>query len=566
MRSALIIFLLFNISTCTHFFGFSQESTLTLIIKGSNQLETAIIDSISYNQTFTDLNSLKAVATATASTLIDKGYIDARLASLEKKDSTAYLGTINTGAHYRYINIHLPQNSDLQDFVQQAGIDVKENNIKVETAFAKALLEKLTNIAANNGNPFASFQLTNISKTQKKTLEANLLFETEGKRVINSTVIKGYKKFPLSFLKRYAGITNGESFNKEKLLQQNSRLNALPFAKSIKEPEVLFRKDSTTVYFYLEQTNSNRFDGFLGFATDEASNNLRLDGYVDLQLTNNLNYGETFLLNYKSDGGDQSQLSTSIRLPYLFKSALGIEASLSLFRKDSTFSTTSQSAHLLYRISPAITAGIGYEGIQSENLQDISLMLDDTQDYTTSKFSIQGAYLLTQDNYFFPNKATFSIKSSLGNRRSTEKERQVGLLVNASTIINLNKNNSVYIQNNTRSLWSDNLLVNELYRFGGITSIRGFEENSIFANFVSTLNTEYRYVFNQSLYLHSVIDAGYFENRIDNKRLTLFSFGAGAGIRTKAGVLRIIFANGKNENENFDFNNTKLHFQLAIRF
>ncbi len=564
MRSALTLFLIFSIYT--PFSALGQKTSLTLTLKGSNDIESKILDSLSYRKTFTEINALKEVVTSTTSALIEKGYIDARLGSLEKKDSTAYMGILHTGALYKYVDISISKDPELRDFLQQAGMDVKENKVKVETAFAKALLEELTNVAANNGNPFASFQLTHITKTTNKTLHADLLFQSEEKRIINSVVIKGYDKFPVSFLRRYAAIKNGDTFNKEKLLRQNSRLNALPFAKSTKDPEALFRKDSTTVYFYLEQTNSNRFDGFLGFATDEVTNNLRLDGYVDLQLTNNLNYGETFLLNYKSDGGDQAQLSTSIRLPYLFKSALGIEASLALFRKDSTFSTTTQRAHLFYRVSPHLTAGIGYEGTRSENLQDAILTSDNTEDYQANKFFINGTYSVTQENYFFPNKATFSIQSSLGNRSATVTERQVGLLVNASTSFNLNKSNSVYIQSDTRSLWSDNLLLNELYRFGGITSIRGFEENSIFANFVSTLNTEYRYVLNQSLYLHSVIDAGYFENRIDNQRLTLFSFGAGAGIRTKAGVLRIIFANGKNENENFDFNDTKLHFQLGIRF
>ena len=159
-----------------------------------------------------------------------------------------------------------------------------------------------------------------------------------------------------------------------------------------------------------------------------------------------------------------------------------------------------------------------------------------------------------------------SINSGLGNRTTDQTQQQLSAELEASTIINLDKNNLIYIRSITKSLWSDNYLTNELYRFGGITSIRGFEENSIFANFLSHINTEYRYVLNQSLYIHSLIDLGYFENEINNQEQNLFSFGIGTGIRTKAGVLKIVIANGKNENQNFDFNNTKLHFQLAIRF
>ena len=564
MKSPLLFLLLLNLVAAVP--SAAQSETLKLTLQGNNTTETAIIDSISYSKNYSDLNSLTKATTTLIQQLVDKGYIDAELESLEKDSINSYIGRLYVSNHYKYIKARITEDAILRDYIGQAGLDVEKDSIRVETAFAKALLGKLTSIAANNGNPFASFQLSNISKTKNNSLTAELLFTSQKQRTIDNIVVRGYEKFPKTFLKRYASIKKGNSFNQEELLQQNSRLNALPFASSVKEPEVLFRKDSTTVYFYLDQANSNRFDGFIGFATDEATNNLRLDGYIDLQLTNNLNYGETLLLNFKSDGGDQSQLKASIRLPYLFKTPLDIEANLSLFRKDSTFSTASQAVNLVYRLSPNLSAGVGYLSQQSENLQDELLESESTLDYRSNKLVLSGEFLKTQDNFFFPIKSQLSVLSSFGNRIAEITEQQVGVELTASSIIHLNKNNVFYIRNITRSLWSDNLLTNELYRFGGITSIRGFEENSIFANFLSTLNTEYRYVLNQSLYVHSVIDLGYFENRINNQELTLFSFGAGAGIRTKAGVLRIIFANGKNQNQNFDFNNTKLHFQLGIRF
>lgn len=564
MRSSFYIFLVLNIYTIFSLLG--QEVTLTLSIQGNSPHEDTIIDSLSYQRNFTDLNSLKKETTNITTQLIEKGYIDTHLLSIEKKDSLSYEARILVQSHYKWLHIQIPADHDLHFFIEQSGLDIKNDFIKVETAFAKALLEKLSSIAANNGNPFASFQLTDIYKNNTTGLTANLLFTSESKRTLDKIVIKGYEKFPKSYLSRYAGIKTNKSFNQEELLDQNSKINSLPFVKTIKDPEVLFKKDSTSVFFYLEQTSSNRFDGFLGFATNETTNDLRLDGYVDLQLTNNLNYGETFLLNYKSDGGDQSQLNTSIFLPYLFKSPLGVEAKLALFRKDSTFSVTSQEVNVFYNLSPTLKTSLGYIAAQSENLQDNLTESSTIEDFTSNKLLIAAQYLRTQDNYFFPTKATFSINSSLGNRTTDQIERQFGLEVDASTIIDLNSKNLFYVRGTTRSLWSNDFLTNELYRFGGITSIRGFEENSIFANFLSTLNTEYRYVFNQSLYVHSLIDLGYFENELDNQSLALFSFGVGAGIRTKAGVLKIIIANGKNENENFDFNNTKLHFQLAIRF
>ncbi len=330
---------------------------------------------------------------------------------------------------------------------------------------------------------------------------------------------------------------------------------------------MLFTKDSTTVYFYLERKVNNRFDGFLGFATNEETNRLQLDGYIDLILTNNLNYGETLLLNYKSDGEDQTQLNIKTTLPYLFKSPLGLEAQLSLFRKDSTFSENSQEASLFYQINANNTISLGYKSKQSEDLIESTDTNDIIEDYTQQRVLGSFKHSRLQSDFFFPIKTHFEIHGEIGNRETeTDNEQQLSFNSIASHIFKLNDNNQIYLKNRTQILLSDSYLTNELYRFGGITSIRGFEENSIFANLVSTLNTEYRYVLNSSIYIHSIIDLAYFENEAINQKEKLVSFGIGTGLRTKAGIFKINLANGKTENQPFRFSNTKLHFQLAIRF
>jgi Outer membrane protein len=113
---------------------------------------------------------------------------------------------------------------------------------------------------------------------------------------------------------------------------------------------------------------------------------------------------------------------------------------------------------------------------------------------------------------------------------------------------------------------SDTFITNELFRFGGITSIRGFDENSIDASFFSVLNTEYRYAFNASIYMHSIIDIGYFENQVFLQKEKLYSFGIGLGLQTKAGLFKLNIANGNSNKQDFEFSNTKIHISLTSRF
>ena len=133
-------------------------------------------------------------------------------------------------------------------------------------------------------------------------------------------------------------------------------------------------------------------------------------------------------------------------------------------------------------------------------------------------------------------------------------------------IFNLNYKNSIYLKNSTRLLNSENYLTNELFRFGGINSIRGFNENSIDASFYSVLNSEYRYQFNQDIYVHSIIDFAYFENKIIALKQKLYSFGVGIGLQTGTSIIKFSIANGNAENQNFSFSNTKIHIGISSKF
>ena len=118
------------------------------------------------------------------------------------------------------------------------------------------------------------------------------------------------------------------------------------------------------------------------------------------------------------------------------------------------------------------------------------------------------------------------------------KKHTCSLTHHAFKIFNLNRRNSIFVRVNSAGLLSDSFVENELYRFGGINSIRGFEENSLVANLYGVINTEYRYRLSNTIYVNSVLDAAYFENDIVDSKTKLFGFGFGFGLLTKAGLFK----------------------------
>jgi len=142
----------------------------------------------------------------------------------------------------------------------------------------------------------------------------------------------------------------------------------------------------------------------------------------------------------------------------------------------------------------------------------------------------------------------------------------VQLNLDAFNIFNLNNKNAIYLRTKGSYLISDSYYENELFRFGGINSIRGFEENSLFASLFSFINSEYRFQLSNSIYIHSIFDAGYFENKITDTQQKLFGYGFGFGILTNAGLFKLNYANGKTEDSNFKLSNSKVHLSLTANF
>jgi outer membrane protein assembly factor BamA len=564
LKSIFRFFVYLNIYTC--FFCNLNAQEIKLSITAEKNISEELIDSLEVNFTFKDYLTLKKQVDTIPFQLQRIGYIESTLNLLQKKNDTLYEAIYFLGPKYKSIKIYYSQNDFSKKELIKVTNEINEDFFVLPFEDIELSLSKLNNTKTEQGNPFAKISLKNIS-IKDDFLEATLETNTGSKRTIDSIAIKGYEKFPKSFLKYYAGIKTGKTFNQKKLISQNNALNSLGFVSTIKPPEALFREENTTVYFYLEKQNNNLFDGVLGFNTNEETQKLEFNGYLNLELNNNLNFGEQFLINYKADGEDQRNFLVSTKFPYILKSPFGIGLELKIFKRDSTFVTTEQLAKVSYQINPSSSSYMGYKGYESSNLLDNIIAGAAIEDYTSRNLIFGVNYNKKTNSKLFPIKTLISLDAELGKRElkdSKENQFKVSNIINH--IFDLNFKNSVFLQNTTSILFSDTYLTNELFRFGGINSIRGFNENSIDASLFSVLNTEYRIQLNEGLYIHSIIDLGYFENEVMDLKEKLYSFGLGLGLQTKAGILKLNIANGNSENQAFKFSNTKIHLSLRSRF
>ena len=565
MKSLVYILLYLNIYTA-FFFNINAQN-LYLNFKAQDSISQSTIDSLDLNDTFINYLNLKKATDTLHYSLETIGFIENELRSLQKKNDSTYIALYHLGPKYKSIQLFYSKKDFSKKELLQVSKKITESYFILPFNTIESSITKLNSLKTENGNAFARIKLENITKKKKGSLSANLVVVNGDSRTIDSIIVKDYEKISKSHIKYYAGIKKGKKFNKSKLIEKNNILNSLGFISVTKPPEILFKKESTIVYLYLKKEKNNLFDGILGFATDEDSQKLIFNGYLNLELNNNLNFGEQFLLNYKADGKDQQNFRARLTLPYLFNTPFGLITELKIFKRDSTFSTSDQLIKVRYQINPTSKTYLGYKAYESSNLRKDNAINIDVEDYT-SKFLLAGlSYTKTQNNVLFPIKSKFHLDTEIGSKETkitTESQIRASLLF--YYIFNLNYKNSIYLKNNTKAVNSDSYLVNELFRFGGINSIRGFNENSIDASFYSVLNSEYRYQFNQDIYIHSIIDFAYFENQITALKQKLYSFGIGIGLQTSAGIIKFSIANGNAENQDFNFSNTKIHISISSKF
>ena len=121
---------------------------------------------------------------------------------------------------------------------------------------------------------------------------------------------------------------------------------------------------------------------------------------------------------------------------------------------------------------------------------------------------------------------------------------------------------SFQLYSGSRPILQDGVFV----RFGGINSIHGFNENSLQANLFTSLLTEYRYIIAPNLYVHSIIDYGYYQDKTSNNSGNLLGLGFGFGLATKNGLFNIVYANGSTKEQAIKGSNSIVHISFKTQF
>lgn len=542
-------------------FGISQ--TINIYVKNYASGEY----SLEKQSKFADSLEITNFLQQNLSSDISKAYVLAGYDSIVY-DSTVVRAYYNRGKKYVWESVKF--NDTL---IARTRLPEQHDLFDPEILFAK--MKDLVRLYADSGYPFAEIKLWSLNfKTNKVSCE--ILVEPGDIYFFDSIIIKGEPKIKSYYIYKAVGLKKGDRFSFSDISNLDRQIKMIPFIEQNRPYQLAFAENKTDILLYLKNKKASSFNGLIGIMpNNQTSGKLMITGDINLYLLNNAGIGELFLFKWQKYESYSQNLKTKVSLPYLFKSDFGTAVSFDIEKKDSTYVNTDFSGAILYGSNTGNGIQMYYRNISSYLLDTAETNNDNLYDFTTNLYGL-GYRFLNTDDIFHPRKGwiinittEFGVKAISGNEEIGKTSFfQTRNSADISYYIPIGNYMSLKIRNLTSSIYSKNILDNELFRLGGLNTLRGFDELSIPTSSFSMGSIELSYLFEEKSVLFAFIDGAYFEKRFTADDFYNYAGGTGVGLdlNTSAGTFTIVFAIGKQNNSNISIINSKIHFGYRNSF
>lgn len=453
------------------------------------------------------------------------------------------------------------------------------NGRPVEPRQVQRLIEDLLVRAEDSGFPFASVTLDSLRR-EEQGLHAKVRLSLGRLVRFDSVVVRGDLRTSNRYVQSHIGIKPGSVYNESVVRNVERRTRELPFVLQRQRPYVQFTPEQTKLYLFLDGKKASSINGILGVQPDPVTRDIKLTGDLDLRLRNALKRGEAIDLNWRSLADATQDLKLHGNLPYAFSTPFGIDAQLKLFKRDTTFLEVASRAGLDYMLNRGDRVGVFINSKSSDRLGRNTVSVAGLADVRILSYGI-GMQRERFDYRYNPRRGhSVRMEGSAGRKRTTTAVLGDGgdLPEIRTTQFELEGAAVGHIQVKNRSTlrfagqwgWmvNDNLYRNELYRIGGLKTLRGADEASIYASAYAIGTIEYRYVYEENANLFVFVDQGWWEDRAQESLLTdtPLGFGAGTTFETKAGLFSLTYALGRQFDNPILLRGGKVHFGFTSLF
>lgn len=451
----------------------------------------------------------------------------------------------------------------------------------------KLSIEHLLKLYEGKGYPLArivvkSFDLRD--STDENTGYADVRLDlTEGPRAkIGKVVILGNTVTQSDVITRELGLVPGSFYNADELAAARQRVERLGFFESVSEPELYLAKDSTvSILLKVTEANTSAIDGVLGYIPPRNSTETGyFSGLADLSFRNISGTARSASLLYDRRTRESQTLQISYSEPWLFGYPLNAGIGFLERQQDTTFTRTSLNGDVSLRFSSSMML-IGHVSVERVIPSDQPNAAFSTFDSRTVNTGLS-ASVDTRDNAISPSYgvlallgATYGVKSIYGPASAldsatplTEGVRTISFdasgyhTVGASSLIG-----AIGLHARSTSLESGLLDASDLYRIGGLYTIRGYREEELLASRYAYVNTELRLLTGRYSFFDVFCDNGLTikdatHSAAAEQARYLLSYGIGAQLESPLGILALSIGLPRSA----PVDQAKFHFGLVKQF
>ena len=497
--------------------------------------------------------------------LIAKGYFLYAL----RQDTALEQVSVDLGDRFSEIEIRNLQDTELNIFKR------KNKSATFSPDELSAFLVDKLSVFSNQGFPFVNVSLDSIEIENLK-IRAVIKLNKGRYFTLRKIHIRGDSSISNSTIHGIIDYSIDEVYSEEKIGAIDQKIKQTSFISTIKPSEIMYTNDGFELFLYLKSTKVSYLRGALGLQPNPISQRMALTGELNLKLENALKKGELFKFNWRSIKPQTQRMKLNLNYPYLFQSPFGIESNLLLYKRDSTFLDLNTELNVSYSLKNGFRIRAHYRFMSSSILSggSSSLEFSNLNSYRTNAYglSIERQAL---DNIVNPSKG-----------RILNAKLYVGQRILSGDSTDAAEKNTTYLGNflyrEYVSIFPRHVLLfgllfdfytsptifeNELFRFGGLNTLRGFNEEQLFASTKGQLTIEYRFLLDENSNVFLFYDQCFYENTsVSYKNDHPLGFGGGISFGSKIGIFSITYALGREQANPIDFRSSKIHFGYTAYF
>ena len=529
-----------------------------------------------------DTTAINSIISQWLTSLYEQGYLACTFHISKQPDQLVQID-FYAGDIYRMVQIDQGNVSD--EIVNKIGYrPIHYQDKPFSHSRLVKLFKALINYAENHGYPFASVKLDSI-RFVEGGITAGLNYRSGPLIVFDSLFISGYKNVKPEYLMTHLGMYKGRNYEQKIISEITNKMKLLPFVRLVDEPEIIIKDGKCTVGLHLQQVKVSEVDGILGFLPNQKDGDkLLVTGQVLLDLKNLFLSGKRIAFEWQSFDVNSQLLDMLYYHPNLLKTPIGIQGGFNLLKQDTTFLNRDFKVELSFITKGSSRVGFITDLLSSRLIStqglEAATKLPENNDFNLSYYGINFQHKKF-DDINIPTKGWgIVVDGVVGQKKIIKNPALNNDLYNDVPLSSFQSRVSggverywtlyrnIILRTNLTGGYLDgkNLFAGDLFRLGGLSTIRGFTEKSFYASGYGIGNLEVRAHISRETYFLVFFDQAIVSNELSQHNEYPFGTGAGFSFNTNAGIFNFVLAMGKSTSQPFDFNYSKIHFGYISRF